>query len=202
MSGKNGTRERILRAAYQLFLRHGYSDVSLNQLIKAAGLTKGGFYHHFSSKDELFAEVVDRYLMTFYRKLREEMVEADGSTREKLKTLCGQFCSLPARLLEGQQEELEFGYYILIFQGVKHYPRFVEKLAEVYGKMRSAVAEILRDGMERGEIRSDLDLEAASFQIVSQAEGALLIWTIDKSIDLAEYNRKVFENIWESISSS
>ena len=201
MSGNNGTRERILRAAYQLFLRRGYSDVSLNQLVKEAGLTKGGFYHHFSSKDELFAEVVDRYLMNFYSKLREEMTEADGSAREKLKTLCGQFCSLPARLLEGQQEELEFGYYILIFQGVKHYPRFVEKLAEVYGKMRSAVAEILREGIKRGEIRFDLDCETIAFQIVSQAEGALLMWTIDKSIDLAECNRKIFDNIWKSISS-
>ena len=201
MNSKSGTREKILRTAYELFLRRGYSEVSLKQLVKAAGLTKGGFYHHFSSKDELFAEVVDRYLITFFQKLRKEMLEAEGSSREKLKTLCGQFCSLPARLLENEREELEFGYYILIFQGVEHYPRFMEKLAEAYGKMRSSVSDILIEGIEKGEIRSDLDCEAGAFQIVSQAEGALLMWTIDKSIDLAEYNRKVFENIWLSIKT-
>ncbi|MFO7915660.1 MAG: TetR/AcrR family transcriptional regulator [Candidatus Krumholzibacteriales bacterium] len=199
MNKVTSTRDKILRTAYELFLREGYSEVSLNRLVKSAGITKGGFYHHFASKDELFAEVVDRYLIAFYKKLREEMLEAEGSSREKLKTLCGQFCSLPARLLEDHQEELEFGYYILIFQGVKHYPRFVEKLARVYGKMRSAVAEILSEGIKMGEIRSGLDCEATAFQIVSQAEGALLMWTLDKSIDLAEYNRRVFDNIWLSI---
>jgi len=195
------TRDRILRAAYQLFLRKGYSDVSLSELVNAAGLTKGGFYHHFESKDELFAEVVDRYLLAFYRELREKLLNAEGNTREKLEALCGEVCSLPAQLLEGEKKELKFGYYILIFQGIKHYPQFVEKLSDIYCRMRGAVADILRQGVERGEIRQDLDCKAAAFQIIAQAEGGLLMWTMDKSIDLNKFNRKSFENIWSSISA-
>jgi TetR/AcrR family transcriptional regulator, transcriptional repressor for nem operon len=50
------TRERILEAAGSQFLTHGLTDAGLARVMKAAGLTHGGFYRHFASKDELVAE--------------------------------------------------------------------------------------------------------------------------------------------------
>jgi AcrR family transcriptional regulator len=50
-------RERVLNAAVELFATQGYSATSVSQVIERAGLTKGGFYHHFASKDELLYEV-------------------------------------------------------------------------------------------------------------------------------------------------
>ncbi len=55
---KAQTRERIVHAARRLFNRHGFEQVSIDQVMAAAGLTRGGFYHHFGSKDELYAEAV------------------------------------------------------------------------------------------------------------------------------------------------
>jgi AcrR family transcriptional regulator len=54
------TRERILRAAAARFRRQGYVETSVNQVMRDAGLTHGGFYAHFPSKDDLFAEAVRR----------------------------------------------------------------------------------------------------------------------------------------------
>jgi AcrR family transcriptional regulator len=50
-------RERVLDAAVELFATQGYSATTVSQVIERAGLTKGGFYHHFASKDELLYEV-------------------------------------------------------------------------------------------------------------------------------------------------
>src|ERR1700754_5003914 len=50
------TRERIIAAAGQEFRRNGIAATGLAGLMSAAGLTHGGFYKHFSSKDELVAE--------------------------------------------------------------------------------------------------------------------------------------------------
>jgi AcrR family transcriptional regulator len=50
-------RERILAAAVDLFATQGYDATSVTQVIDRAGLTKGGFYHHFASKDTLLYEV-------------------------------------------------------------------------------------------------------------------------------------------------
>ncbi|HKJ25388.1 MAG TPA: TetR/AcrR family transcriptional regulator [Myxococcota bacterium] len=53
---KARTRRRILREARRLFRRDGYDGVSLDAVMSAAGLTRGGFYKHFGSKADLFAE--------------------------------------------------------------------------------------------------------------------------------------------------
>ena len=47
------TENEILEIAFLLFLEKGFSEVSTNELIRAAGLTKGGFYYSFNSRDDL-----------------------------------------------------------------------------------------------------------------------------------------------------
>jgi TetR/AcrR family transcriptional repressor of nem operon len=59
---KAATRERILSRAAALFRRDGVDGVSVPALMKEAGLTHGGFYAHFPSKDALIAEAVERSL--------------------------------------------------------------------------------------------------------------------------------------------
>src|SRR5262249_54982058 len=53
-------RERILDAAGTLFREHGFERIGVDEIMKRAGLTHGGFYNHFASKDELVAEITAR----------------------------------------------------------------------------------------------------------------------------------------------
>jgi len=55
---KAKTREDILSAAARLFRKHGYNGVGIETIMQESGLTRGGFYNHFSSKQNLFAEVL------------------------------------------------------------------------------------------------------------------------------------------------
>ena len=55
-------RERIVEAAAHLFRERGFDGIGVADLMKEAGLTHGGFYGHFSSKDALFAEASARAL--------------------------------------------------------------------------------------------------------------------------------------------
>ncbi|AKQ65022.1 Transcriptional regulator, TetR family [Myxococcus hansupus] len=55
---KQATRERILAAAETLFRKEGFAGASVERVMRAAGLTVGGFYSHFGSKDVLVAESV------------------------------------------------------------------------------------------------------------------------------------------------
>ncbi|QNK01166.1 TetR/AcrR family transcriptional regulator [Dyella telluris] len=52
------TRARIVESARRLFNRHGFQQVTIDQIMADAGLTRGAFYHHFDSKDELYAAAV------------------------------------------------------------------------------------------------------------------------------------------------
>lgn len=58
---KEATRARIVECARRLFNRRGLGEVSIDEIMGAAGLTRGGFYNHFKSKDELYVEAVTAY---------------------------------------------------------------------------------------------------------------------------------------------
>jgi AcrR family transcriptional regulator len=53
------TRERLLDVALDQFVRHGFHGTSMRQIADAAGLAVGGIYNHFSSKEAIFAAVLD-----------------------------------------------------------------------------------------------------------------------------------------------
>ena len=53
------TRERILTAAHLMFFRRGFARVNMNEIAKAAGLTKRTLYHHFDSKDSLLEAMLE-----------------------------------------------------------------------------------------------------------------------------------------------
>jgi len=59
---KRDTRDKILESARRLFNKRGFSEVSIDEVMENAGLTRGGFYRHFRDKDELYAEAVRRFL--------------------------------------------------------------------------------------------------------------------------------------------
>jgi TetR/AcrR family transcriptional regulator, transcriptional repressor for nem operon len=65
---KEGTRQKILRGAARLFNRKGFTEVTIAEIMAEAGLTHGGFYRHFNSKEELYAEAVRHFL---YKDTRE-----------------------------------------------------------------------------------------------------------------------------------
>ena len=60
---KRKTRAKIVETARRLFNRHGFNGVSIDMVMQAAGLTRGGFYNHFRNKEELFSEAVMSFLM-------------------------------------------------------------------------------------------------------------------------------------------
>jgi TetR/AcrR family transcriptional repressor of nem operon len=59
---KAETRGRIVEAARRLFNRQGFEQVSIDEIMKDAGLTRGGFYKHFASKDALYVEAVSSFV--------------------------------------------------------------------------------------------------------------------------------------------
>ncbi|AAC07123.1 TetR/AcrR family transcriptional regulator [Aquifex aeolicus] len=55
-----GTKERILEVSKELFFEKGYQGTSVEEIVKRANLSKGAFYFHFKSKEELITEIIER----------------------------------------------------------------------------------------------------------------------------------------------
>src|SRR5882757_11356489 len=67
------TRERILEAASAQFLSHGITEAGLARLMRAAGLTHGGFYRHFASKDQLVSEACSQAAQSLASGLKSQI---------------------------------------------------------------------------------------------------------------------------------
>jgi AcrR family transcriptional regulator len=76
------TRTRIVRSAQRLFNRHGFDGVSIDDIMAAAELTRGGFYRYFSSKSDLYAEAMDCFFTNPECGNRWEGVQVDPSKGE------------------------------------------------------------------------------------------------------------------------
>jgi AcrR family transcriptional regulator len=80
------TRTRILEAAVSLFAELGYDATSVSQIINRAGVAKGGFYHHFASKNELLYEVYADLIETQLGGMRR-ILDAGGEPDDVLRAL-------------------------------------------------------------------------------------------------------------------
>ena len=79
------TRERLLDAAEQVFLRRGLQGSSVEEISAEAGFTRGAFYSNFKSKDELFVELLHVRIYNRYAELARQSEQQPGAPRERLR---------------------------------------------------------------------------------------------------------------------
>jgi len=89
------TRERIVTAAAAEFRQHGIAATGLADLMKAAGLTHGGFYRHFASKDHLVAEACSASVATMAERVASSASQKRG--RKGLETAVADYLSTEHR---------------------------------------------------------------------------------------------------------
>ena len=80
------TEHEILDMAFAMFLEKGFSEVSTNELIREAGLTKGGFYYVFKSREDLDQRVVEKYIHPFFTMPVEIMQQVWEEKRQDVPT--------------------------------------------------------------------------------------------------------------------
>lgn len=104
MAGKGQqTRERILATAEPMVLSQGFAGTSLDDLVKATGLTKGAFFHHFKGKADLARALVERYAHNDYALFETLSSEADRRSDDPLDAVT-LFLRLFESVIEGRRE--------------------------------------------------------------------------------------------------
>jgi AcrR family transcriptional regulator len=80
-------RERLLDAARTMFTERGFTDVSINEIAQAAGMTRSAPYYHFKNKEDLYAAVLTRQFAAFYTRIREKVDATSGLRAQLLAVL-------------------------------------------------------------------------------------------------------------------
>ena len=148
------TRLRILEAAAAAFAEHGYDGVSLNRLIRGSGLTKGAFYFHFPSRDELALAAFRHKQQQLVAQIADA-IDEEAPPLEQLATLLRE----RARLLEQDPTlfvVVRLGIELTMRHGAgSEYASFSELPLQIF-------EQIVRDGQQRGEVRADLEPRRAA----------------------------------------
>jgi len=194
------TKDKIILKALQYFTENDYEGASLDKIARAIGITKGGIYHYFKSKDELYHESMI-FMLDALEKISMEMVAQD-TTLEGLIYGLFSFDELFKVLAEMFQIDLlndYFNYAYLMFVGIKKFPDIKVKVAGFYSLILDEVEKALKSFQERGEVDSSLDCEALSFELGAMMEGAMLIAGLNKDIDMNELGNRMSLNVLKMI---
>ncbi len=70
------TKREILRAAEQLFCQKGYEAASMQEIVRAAGVSKGGIYHHFASKEEIMTLLSHQHAQESAERAEAQLADA------------------------------------------------------------------------------------------------------------------------------
>jgi AcrR family transcriptional regulator len=92
IADKITTRQKISDAAKNLFSTHGYNQTTIDDIITAAGVTKGAFYHYFKSKEAVCSEIINS-VQSEYQNIFESLPK-ELNPLEKLKAVIGQLLDL------------------------------------------------------------------------------------------------------------
>ena len=195
------TREQILQKSISFFASNDYDRASLNEIAAALGITKGGIYHYFGSKDDLFRESVI-YLLDQMDSMMADSME----TGEDLKAFLEPFFHLDA--VAAQYSEVvgvdllgEYSSFVyLYFSFLKKFPDMKGKMERIYSRFTIGLEMLFREAQRKGEVRSDLNPAGLAFGVTAFIEGGMLISSVSPGLDGNKSGALVFENFWKCIA--
>jgi len=164
--GRPSVKEQLVDRTLGVWIERGFEGASVNDLVAAAGVPKGSFYNHFSSKEQFAVEHVNRYVPTL---ALESLANAQGRAVDAVRE---HFAQLVASRRDGR---MEFGCLLGTFSNsvAGSYPELREAVRASFEQWIDVLAAVLVRARDAGELstsRAPADLAAA---LVDGFEGAV-----------------------------
>lgn len=184
-------RNQILDAALQIFARRGIYQSRMDDIVKEAGLSKGAIYWYFKSKDELVMALMERLMqrsrqdLDLLRQVEQPVPQRIAQLADLLAEQLAQFVHL---------HSIVFEFYALAARSSEAH-RFFQRY---YGEYGAALAGLIAQGIERGELRP-VDPVSAARSLIGLFEGLALLWALDPQLDgrrqIAEATALILEGL-------
>ncbi len=182
----NETKERILFIALKFFLSKPFTEVTMSEILKESGMSKGGFYHHFDSKEALYCEVVNKYLigslMTDIEKFSTTKLTL--SFAEAMPMYLGSIFRLAGeKLKELDLKPEDVNLYNIMFDMMKYYKGFDDILNKFHEDEINMLKSLIEKSIETGELRKDIDSLSLANHIHALMHGISVLSVLDENIE-------------------
>lgn len=175
--GQTDTRDQLIHAALVLFDTSGYPRTSVEDIVAKAKVTKGAFYHHFGSKEEVL-EIIHNVYVESQIELCTRIISEDINPREKLRELAR------ATITNLNQYRAHVSVYMQDrrFLTDQRKKNVLEKRSEIDKLFNS----IIEDGVRSGYFRTDVSPKLITFGIIGMYAWVINWWKPSGSLSLEE----------------
>ncbi len=195
---KQTVREKILQSAEALFARKGYHETSMDDIVKESGLSKGAIYGYFESKQELFLALSDRRLASILDEIQSIFSPKDSALQKIDKAVEITFGPRIEISEEASREACRMNLELWV-----EAPRIKFLQHRLDGRYETAhkfVADIIDEGMSKGEFRQDIDSGALASILLATIDGLSLHWaTTGQDFDWQEIKNTLLAVLSEGV---
>jgi TetR/AcrR family transcriptional regulator, cholesterol catabolism regulator len=184
------TRQKIFDTSLALFSEYGYENVTIDDICEKIGVSKGAFYTHFKSKDQVILENFI-HLNTYYDEVFDEI--------SSIKSSLGKLYSFQHYVMKNVEkigyEAVKLVYHL---ESAPHKKKsfLISKKHNLY----KIIMAIVREGQKSGEIRKDKSADTITSMMVQLYRGIILDWCLDNgSYSLAESTARMAPLIYAGI---
>lgn len=173
-------KENIIHEALRLFSLKGFSSTSITDILEAAGVSKGGVYNHFKSKEDLFYAVLERARQIWREKVLEGVDQVDDPI--------GKICLVLQNYRDSYLIDFENipGGCIFITLAVEladQHPKLADSVNQGFSGFKAMITGYLNQAQQAGDLRSTVSARAIAEMVFAGMLGASVMYGINKSAD-------------------
>jgi TetR/AcrR family transcriptional regulator, transcriptional repressor for nem operon len=186
------TRDHLIDTGLKLMHQHGYNATGLTEILKAADVPKGSFYHHFGSKEDFAAAALETYTKREAEHAASVLISSKMSPLKRLKRY---FTDLVKSY--GQKGEIPgcmMGRFSLEIAASN--PQLRKQISGSFAHWQHTVAAVIQQAVAQKELPADTDSESLAGFLLNSWEGALLRSQAEENdAPLEVFMRLVFDRL-------
>ena len=170
-------KTKLKEGSIRLFEEKGFSATSVQDIVEAAGVTKGTFYYYFQSKEQLLMDIHSDYIDDLL--MRQEAIrQSEASSREKITSIIG--------LLIGDIEQHGPSGRVFFREMRRLKQANAEAVKRKREQFRMNIEELLREGVASGEFRRQIQPDMAAFAILGVTNWSYQWFNTSGTLSVAE----------------
>jgi AcrR family transcriptional regulator len=196
------TKELILEKTLKLMIEKQNSIVSIREISDATGIATGGIYYYFSSKKQIYDEIIERYVISYIKFDMGKLAQIKGNAKEKIHDSMVEIFNQKQTGIEIKTIEDEMDYRIILLILTPNgfsYENSMEVYQGVLKELKDFFAEIVEEGQKNSEIRQDLSTDDIVESLIIMYMGIQYIWELYLIDDMIQAFEDNFDLEWEKI---
>ncbi|WP_343328377.1 TetR/AcrR family transcriptional regulator [Polaribacter staleyi] len=167
MTKASNTRHNILEKAFELIYKKGYQTTSIDEIIATTKVTKGAFYYHFKTKDEMGIAIINEIVKPIMQK---SVIFPLQNTENPIEEI---YLMTKSLLLENNFLKLEYGCPAgnLSQEMTPWNSEFTKALKELIVEWQTSIENNIKKGIEDGKVRSNINPKQVAYFIISSYWG-------------------------------